>query len=348
MSAQVARPLLLVALLAGVAAAAPNGVGVPGGGRAERRPVAPPPAPVLAVAALGEGATLAGSQDGRVRRVAASGEVQQLGRLAGAILALVAPGADGVAFALDDAGRLAAVTLGPDAAVTPRAQHAGGALDLARSADGALLATAGCDGVIRLWSPAGEERAALTGHEGPVAAVRFGAEDTLWSLGWDGTLRRWQLRRKGARVRAKQRGEARASAREGTALAVVPADEAGPERVVSACFAGDVQVWKQEKRALRGVTAPQRPHGEWIRALAVSPDGALAVAAAPAEGALVIVDLARPEAAPRVLPQAQVPAAVAFGAEPGVVLVGRFDGTVGAVRVSGAERAQSDAQESGR
>lgn len=339
-----ARALLLVALLAGAAAAAPNGVGVPGG--ADRRPVAPPPAPVLAVAALDEGATLAGGQDGRVRRIAAGGEVQQLGRLPGAVLALVPPGADGVAFALDDAGQLAAVTLGPQAAVTPRARHAGGALDLARSADGALLATAGCDGTIRLWSPAGEERAALGGHEGPVAAVRFGGEATLWSLGWDGTLRRWQLRRKGERVSAKQRGEARASAREGTALAVVPAQSEGDERVVSACFAGDVQVWRQENRALRGVTAPQRPHGEWIRALAVSPDGALAVAAAPAEGALVVVDLARPEAAPRVLPQAQVPAAVAFGAEPGVVLVGRFDGTVGAVRVSGA--AGEQAQESGR
>ena len=66
---------------------------------------------------------------------------------------------------------------------------------LAFSPDGAILAGAGTDGAITLWSVAtGKERGTLRGHVGAVTALLFLPDGgALLSAGQDRTVRRWRI-----------------------------------------------------------------------------------------------------------------------------------------------------------
>ena len=67
---------------------------------------------------------------------------------------------------------------------------------MAVSLDSKLVASAGDDGVVRVWTAAdGEPLCLLTGHEGVVRSVAFHPKNPtmLASGGQDGTVRLWTV-----------------------------------------------------------------------------------------------------------------------------------------------------------
>jgi WD40 repeat protein/DNA-binding SARP family transcriptional activator len=79
--------------------------------------------------------------------------------------------------------------------VAALARNTGFVVDMAFSADGTRLATAGGDGTVRVWDPrTGEQLLVLRGHKGSVGSVAFSPEGSrLASAGADGTVRIWAL-----------------------------------------------------------------------------------------------------------------------------------------------------------
>jgi len=75
--------------------------------------------------------------------------------------------------------------------------HDGGVQCLSVSEDSTLLATGGQDGLVRVWSPRGnqpcEPMVELAGHGGRVTCVAFCDEDSLLTASVDKTVRRWNV-----------------------------------------------------------------------------------------------------------------------------------------------------------
>jgi len=328
------RLLLAVLLLATPALA---DVGQLGPGVAPSAQVGPP---VLFLAAAPEGATTEGKpvvavaacSDGTVLRLVEEAAGQALARHGAGKLPGCAPvglawlgAADTTRIvALGDDGRLFRV--GETAGEEPRAvaTHEGGALCLAASPDGGLLATGGVDGSIRLWdgtaAKLGEPRGSLEGHTGPVSGLVY-TKDGLWSVGWDATLRAWDLPAgSGSTARGKARGKPTPiGTRELTAVAAAP-DGA---TLVVAGHDGNLHAVDAKRRKV--TTMPERKHGEWVRTVRFTPDGDTVMAVLGAESKLWHFDPSAPGRAEGQL-DPRVPATLCFLAD-GRLLVGRFDGS---------------------
>jgi len=110
---------------------------------------------------------------------------------AGAVWAVASGGPDGRVAVAGDRLRLRQ----PGGAVLTLGGHAGGTLCVAFSANGAVLASGGADGAVRLWRASdGGEVACFTGHEGAVRAVAVSPDHRFaYSGGADGTVRRWAI-----------------------------------------------------------------------------------------------------------------------------------------------------------
>lgn len=108
----------------------------------------------------------------------------------GAVNAVVALPDGGFATAGDD-GRILVWPPGSRAPAVTIQAGAAPIAALALAPGGRLLASAGWDGSIRLWSLDGAAEGERLGHQGPVSDVAFRPDGTLASTGADATLRLW-------------------------------------------------------------------------------------------------------------------------------------------------------------
>jgi WD40 repeat protein len=128
---------------------------------------------------------------------------------------------------------------------------------------GGVLVTASGDGTGRTWRGNGRPAQVLRGHRGAVRGAAFVARDAVVTAGADGTVRRWDP---------------------GTAIELVPTDDAGPPAPKRRAVARGGAVAAAEANTVRlrasGRETILRGHVDAVNAVAFSPDGSLLVTAA--------------------------------------------------------------------
>lgn len=152
--------------------------------------------------------------------------------------------------------------------VWERQAHNGAIYDLAFSPDGQLIATAGADGVIKLWRASdGEPIATLSGHTSVVSSVAFSPDGSYLASGsWDCSIRVWSV---------VSRDFLFALSGHTAAVSSVQFSADGT-RLVSGSWDGTVRIWdfvnRRVARTLRG-------HTDWVHEAVLSPNGALIASA---------------------------------------------------------------------
>jgi WD40 repeat protein len=145
-----------------------------------------------------------------------------------------------------------------ESAVRESLDQGGPAWDVAVSGDGRTVATAGSDGVVRVWRPdTGDPPVAIPGHDGEVRGVAISPDGaTVASAGADGTVRLRTLTGGRERVLSGHEGTVNSVAFRADGRAVVTAGDDGTVRLWT-LPAGTARVLRgTEGRALKAAFLP--------------------------------------------------------------------------------------------
>lgn len=166
-----------------------------------------------------------------------------------------------ILYAADEGGVIRAWDLETSQSIG-EAQQTGTIYAVALSRDGATLATAGSDKVVRLWNAKTlSQKLPLEGHAGPIFGLSFRPSgDRLASVGWDNTVRVWDAA-SGALVKSWK-------AHEGDAWSVAYSPDG--LRLVTGGTDGAVKLWNAESGEL---LATYRGHTSAVHTVAYGADG---------------------------------------------------------------------------
>jgi WD40 repeat protein len=137
--------------------------------------------------------------------------------------------------------------------------------DVDFSRDGKLIATAGKDGKIKLWSLEGKLLSTLTGHKDIVRSIRFSPDDkskTLASASYDGTIKLWNLEGKAGLTFKKDF--------KGHEQRIININFSPDGKILaSASFDGTAKLWDMNGNELKTLQG----HTNWLTRVSFSPDG---------------------------------------------------------------------------